>query len=52
MHRKSLTLLISTLALSLSAPLLADTKLTYNDSGFGPQERKTIIQVNGDKVRM
>lgn len=52
MHRKSLTLLISTLALSLSAPLLADTKLTYTDSGFGPQERKTIIQVNGDKVRM
>lgn len=30
----------------------ADTTLTYKDSGFAPQERQTIIQIRGDKVRM
>jgi hypothetical protein len=46
-----LTLAI-TLALGLSATTWADTRLTYTDSGFGPQERKTVIQIHGDKVRM
>ncbi len=40
------------LALGLSGTTWADTKLTYTDSGFGPQERKTTIQIHGDKVRM
>lgn len=30
----------------------ADTKLTYTDTGFAPQERQTVIQIHGDKVRM
>lgn len=30
----------------------ADTKLTYTDTGFAPQERQTVIQIRGDKVRM
>jgi hypothetical protein len=38
---------------ALSANIaVADTKLTYTDSGLGPQERKTVIQIHGDKVRM
>jgi hypothetical protein len=44
--------LIAALALGLSTAVLADTKLTYTDAGFGPQERKTVIQIHGDKVRM
>lgn len=30
----------------------ADTTLTYKDTGFAPEERQTIIQIHGDKVRM
>ncbi|WML91661.1 hypothetical protein RCF98_04805 [Thiothrix lacustris] len=30
----------------------ADTKLTYTDTGFSPQDRQTVIQIHGDKVRM
>lgn len=53
MYSKFFTRLLGTLTfLSLSTPLLADTKLTYTDYGFGPQERKTTIQIHGDKVRM
>lgn len=37
---------------SVATPVLADTKLTYTDSGFGPQDRKTVIQINGNKIRM
>lgn len=37
---------------SVVTTVLADTKLTYTDSGFGPQDRKTVIQINGDKIRM
>jgi len=44
--------LIAALALGLCTAVLADTKLTYTDAGFGPQERKTVIQIHGDKVRM
>lgn len=40
------------LALGFSSATWADTKLTYTDSGFGPQERNTVIQIHGDKVRM
>jgi hypothetical protein len=35
-----------------SAAAQADTKLTYTDTGFAPQERQTVIQIHGDKVRM
>ena len=53
MHLNSTVLRIS-LALVLSIPALsqADTKLVYNDTGFGPQARTTTIQVQGHKVRM
>lgn len=43
---------IAALSIGLSTVALADTTLTYTDSGFGPQERKTVIQIHGDKVRM
>ncbi|MBU0653880.1 MAG: hypothetical protein KJ914_01985 [Gammaproteobacteria bacterium] len=43
---------LAALSIGLSTVTLADTKLTYTDSGFGPQERKTVIQIHGDKVRM
>lgn len=53
MHVKTPSLSLAiTLALGFSTATWADTKLTYTDSGFGPQERKTAIQVHGDKVRM
>lgn len=45
---------LALVALSSSVVLvvLADSKLTYTDTGLGPQERQTVIQINGDKVRM
>lgn len=52
MQRNTLSLLIATLLMSASMATMADTKLTYTDFGFGSQERKTIIQIKGDKVRM
>ena len=51
MHVKPVFLLLATFA-SAVAPVLADTKLTYVDSGLGTTERKTLIQIHGDKVRM
>ena len=43
---------LATLSIGLSTVAIADTKLTYTDTGFGPQERKTVIQIHGGKVRM
>lgn len=43
---------LATLSVGLSTVTFADTKLTYTDTGVGPQERKTVIQIHGDKVRM
>lgn len=51
LNPKSLSWL-ATLSIGLSTVAIADTKLTYTDSGFGPQERKTVIQIHGGKVRM
>lgn len=53
MHLNPLSLcLMTALSLSISGLAHADTKLTYTDTGFAPQERQTVIQINGDKVRM
>lgn len=53
MHLNSLSLcLMTALSVSISGLAHADTKLTYTDTGFAPQERQTVIQINGDKVRM
>ncbi|UOG93738.1 MAG: hypothetical protein L3K52_08430 [Candidatus Thiothrix sulfatifontis] len=53
MHLNSLSLcLMTALSISISGLAHADTKLTYTDTGFAPQERQTVIQINGDKVRM
>lgn len=52
-HRPSLFCLLTTLALTTVGVAQADTQLTYTDTGLGgPQERKTLIQIHGDKVRM
>lgn len=53
MHLNPVSLcLLTALTTSITNLAIADTKLTYTDSGIGPQERKTVIQINGDKVRM
>lgn len=54
MHIKHLSpsLLAAALAAGIAATAHADTKLTYKDSGFAPEERQTVIQIHGDKVRM
>jgi Sec-independent protein translocase protein TatA len=53
MHLNPVSLcLLTALSGSLTNIALADTKLTYTDTGLGPQERKTVIQIHGDKVRM
>lgn len=44
--------LMTALAMTLAASSHADTKLTYTDTGFAPQDRQTVIQIHGDKVRM
>lgn len=53
MHINSLSLcLITALSTSLVGVANADTKLTYTDTGFAPQDRQTVIQIHGGKVRM
>jgi hypothetical protein len=43
---------MTALSLCCAGVASADTKLTYTDTGFAPQERQTVIQIHGDKVRM
>ncbi|WGZ95535.1 MAG: hypothetical protein QJT81_05980 [Candidatus Thiothrix putei] len=53
MHLNPLSVcLMTALFISLIGTAHADTKLTYTDTGFAPQERQTVIQIHGDKVRM
>lgn len=53
-HRPALFHLFTAFTISLAASTVqADTRLTYTDTGLGePPERKTLIQIHGDKVRM
>ncbi|MFN3785634.1 MAG: hypothetical protein ACK4RS_02225 [Thiothrix sp.] len=44
--------LLTTFSLIAVGSAHADITLTYKDTGFSPEERQTIIQVHGDKVRM
>lgn len=44
--------LLTTFSLMAAGLAHADTVLTYKDTGFAPEERQTIIQIHGDKVRM
>ena len=53
MYRKPFALgVMAAISISLSGIVSADTKLTYTDTGFAPQERQTVIQIHDDKVRM
>lgn len=44
--------LMAALSVTVAGTSHADTKLTYKDSGFSPEDRQTVIQIHGDKVRM
>ena len=53
MHHNFLSrCLMTAMTVGIVGAAQADTKLTYTDTGFAPQERQTIIQIHGDKVRM
>ena len=53
MHHNFLSrCLMTAMTVGIVSAAQADTKLTYTDTGFAPQERQTIIQIHGDKVRM
>ena len=53
MHHNFLSrCLMTAVAIGVVGVANADTKLTYTDTGFTPQDRQTVIQIHGDKVRM
>ncbi len=53
MHHNFLSrCLIAAVSVGAVSTANADTKLTYTDTGFAPQDRQTVIQIHGDKVRM